>query len=96
VNFVIDEDAQTVLIKEERAVVRCEISAGDLVRGIHWRFPFNDAGEERMLEIDGQLRSGDGELRILKGEWCGRFRPNQQVWLHCCGGETDSADFREV
>src|SRR5258708_21422074 len=57
-DFVVDEDALALRVKEQGAVVRQESTRGDNVGGIHWRVPFGGAPQEQ--EAPSDLHGGGG------------------------------------
>src|SRR2546427_220666 len=83
-------------VKKQCAVVRQKCALGKHIRWVHRWFPFDGPCEEWVAESDCQRRGYLCELRILKRERSGRFRPNKQVRFFHAGGEADSCDVLEV
>ncbi len=95
-NFVVDEDALALRVKEQGAVVRQESTRGNNVGGVHWRFPFDGSYKERMAESNCEGGGDLRELRILKGERSGGFRPDEEVGLFGGRGQADPGDLVEL
>src|SRR3989442_15919510 len=51
-NFIVNENALTLSVEEQRAVIWRESSRRNLVRWINRVLPFNRSGKKRMLELD--------------------------------------------
>src|SRR5258708_39792624 len=86
-NFVVDEDALALRVKEQGAVVRQESARGDNVGGIHWRVSFDGCHGGRQAQSKWQGGGELCELRILKGESDGARRPGAIRGRFCGRGE---------